>query len=372
MCLLLAPVFFAFYKINALNYQKYRQIQSVLVKHPEKLPNSHTAEVSSFGFKNIVADMYWLQTIQYIGGNVIGGEYKKYLFVMMDLITDLNPYFESPYVIGQLLLPSSNEAYEIFDGEALVWIEQWEKLGLKWVQNFCDTQKIEAILAEPNLQEVISNPRYENPCKSFKVPYYLAYIYYFYLKDNATSSDYYKIVSAQKDAPSWARTLAAIMQWKSGQREKSLYMFLSLAESTSSESDACVLMSEELQKTYTFIASSWVPITGKLIQDIQNIAGEILPQFSSENELTEYDGTQCSTYLAKAIRELNLMYLEQADNLYKKDHPDELSAHTPEKLFELWYIDFIPTDYQQYYEEGQGIKYKYNEEIGGFDYKMSY
>jgi len=31
---------------------------------------------------------------------------------MIDLITELNPYFEHPYSIGQLLLPSHNERYE--------------------------------------------------------------------------------------------------------------------------------------------------------------------------------------------------------------------------------------------------------------------
>jgi hypothetical protein len=31
---------------------------------------------------------------------------------MMDLITELNPYFEHPYSIGQLLLPNYNERYE--------------------------------------------------------------------------------------------------------------------------------------------------------------------------------------------------------------------------------------------------------------------
>ncbi len=30
----------------------------------------------------------------------------------MDIVTDLNPYFESPYAIGQLLIPSSSKAYE--------------------------------------------------------------------------------------------------------------------------------------------------------------------------------------------------------------------------------------------------------------------
>lgn len=51
---------------------------------------------------------------------------------MIDLITDLNPYFESPYVIGQLLLPSSNAEYEDFSQEDILEnIHQGESLGKK-------------------------------------------------------------------------------------------------------------------------------------------------------------------------------------------------------------------------------------------------
>jgi len=31
---------------------------------------------------------------------------------VLDTITELNPYFEHPYLIGQLLLPGSNQRYE--------------------------------------------------------------------------------------------------------------------------------------------------------------------------------------------------------------------------------------------------------------------
>jgi len=58
------------------------------------------------------ADWYWLQAVQYIGGNALESEYKKYLFEVLDLITDLNPYFEKPYIVGQLLIPSYNQRYE--------------------------------------------------------------------------------------------------------------------------------------------------------------------------------------------------------------------------------------------------------------------
>ena len=117
--MLFGAALFGAYQVNTQNYLIYRDGELAKINHPEGLPDSKTAAFSSFGFQNMMADMYWLRTIQYIGSNAIDGEYKKYLYEMMDLITDLNPYFASPYEIGQLLIPSSAKAYDEFEGEAL-------------------------------------------------------------------------------------------------------------------------------------------------------------------------------------------------------------------------------------------------------------
>lgn len=373
LCLWFCVILWAFYNINFKNYLQQKTIDAVIVHHPENLPRSDIAKITSFGFMNISADMYWLRAIQYIGANVIQEDYKKYLWAMMELITDLNPYFESPYIIGQLLLPWDKFNRDNVD-EAQIQnnLQQAEALGLKGVRNFCDMEKIKAIMQQENLWEILSNPVYRNPCKSYKIPYYLSFIYYFYLNDNLSAANYYKVVSAQEDAPSGAKVLAAIMQWKWWEREKSLYMFLSLAESTWSEGEACRVMSNELERVYTGLRTNNIPLEWELIREIENLWKQVLPELTQENEREILDDTKCTNYLAKAIREINLMYIEQADARYIQDNPTEVSARTPEILFEKWYINFIPSDYQQYEEEGYGIIYKYNPEIGRFDYEMDY
>ena len=369
--LLLLAAWGVFYQVNTANYLQHKTIQASIVQHPEKLPNSTSAKLGSFGFTNMLADIYWLQTIQYIWGNVIWGEYKKYLSAMMNLVTDLSPYFESPYTIGQLLLPSDSGSHDDTNNpENIKYYKQGEALWLKWVSNFCDDNKIKAIKNEDNLWEIINNEKYSNPCKSYKIPYYLAYIYYFYLKDNTQAAQYYKVVSAQKDAPPWARTLAAIMQGKWWEREKSLYMFLSLAQNTNSQDESCLFLSVRLEEIYKEIKQNNASLTWEFIRDIELYANGILPKLSQENEQELLDDTQCTNFLAKAIREINLMYLEEADSRYVSDNPDEISAMTTEKLLESWYINFIPTDYQQYEWEDYGIIYEYNNEIGRFDYDM--
>jgi hypothetical protein len=81
-------------------------------------------------------------------------------------------------------------------------IQQGEALGLKGVKNFCDSSKLEKIREQNNLEIVSSDPEYTNPCYSYKIPYYLGFIYFFYLNNGLEASYYYKIVAAQEDAPS--------------------------------------------------------------------------------------------------------------------------------------------------------------------------
>ena len=366
-------ILWSFYIINHKNYLHQKSVDAVIVKHPENLPHSDIAKLQSFGFMNMSADMYWLKAIQYIGTNVIREDYKKYLWAMMDLITDLNPYFESPYTIGQLLLPwDKYDQDEQNTQQTKLNLKQAELLGLKWVENFCDTQKVQAIIEQEDLWKILTDEEYRNPCQGYKIPYYLAYIYYFYKNDNTSAANYYKVVSAQDDAPSWAKILAAIMQWKWGQREKSLYMFLSLAQSTGSQGEACTYMSNELQRVYTGLKNNSLPLEGGLVKQIEEFWKQILPKLTEGNESQVLDDTKCTNYLAKAIREINLMYIETADEQYVLDNPEEVSAQTTQVLFDQWYINFIPTDYQQYTDKWYGIVYKYNEDNKGFDYEMDY
>jgi len=371
-CAVILPLFISFHLINSYNFYFQVEAKTYIVEHPETLPRAEYAEFIFPGFSNITADIYWLQAVQYIGRNAISSEYRKYLYEMMHLITELNPYFESPYVIGQLLLPSWNDSQreDFSQSEKENHIKKWELLWLKWVSNFCNKEKMQEIFLEKDLKKIIENSEYRNPCRSFEIPYYLAYIYFYYLKDYTEASQYYKVVSAQEDAPQWARILAAIMQGRWGERETSLYMFLSLAQTVQSKNEACIVLSSEIENIYSYLRYEDIPITWELIAQIEILRDEILPPFNEESENIILADTECSNYLTKAIRELALLYLEEADTRYIIDFPDEVSAMTPERLFELWYINYIPRDYQQY--EDYGIRYLYSEESGRFDYEMNY
>ena len=353
----------SFYKINSLNYAKTQQINQSIVNHPENLPTKETAKNSTFWFANLRADLYWLHAIQYIGGNAISSDYKKYLYVMLDLITELNPFFEHPYIIWELLLPGHNERYEsLSQKQQDNNIQQAVDIWKKWVENFCDSEKIALIKKEFNLTKLWWEKKYQNPCKSYKIPYNLAYIYYNYLHDWDTASYYYKIASANTDSIEWAKIMTAIMQWKWWDREKSFFMFLNMASSVERNDQVCIDFANQL---HTLALNGQLQNDTQTIKTIEQTRKKLFPQ--KNDDPNDWLGdVQCSSYLNKAIRELNLSYIEQAHQKYLKTHTDAL--FNAQELFEEWYIDFLPTDPQQW--KDYWIIYTYNEDLWRFDYKM--
>lgn len=365
----LLPAFIVLsFKMWTINYAKHREIKANLVSHPDLLPTKEMAKITSFWFSNARADLYWLEAIQYIGSNAISAEYKKYLYPLIDIITDLNPYFEHPYLIGQLLLPEYNERYENrSEKEIKKWFLQAENLSLKWINNFCDKSKIESIKWEYNLSKLWSEDKYKDPCKSYMIPYYLAYIYYFYAKDPIKAAQYYKITSANTDSLEWAKILAAIMQGKWWDREKAIIMFLNMAK-TVENNELCQAYSNNLEQIL-FPVFNWnYKLTGKFIQEVDKQRKLIEKELSkwTDAEKTAVDDTKCVNYMNKSVREINLYYIEQANKKYFKDK--WVNAKNAKILFDEWYIDYLPVDFQKSWDNS--IIYQFNEDTWNFDYEL--
>lgn len=367
--LIIIFVLFGFYKINDLNYNKHKEISENLVIHPEWLPTKDFAVQTSFWYKNLRSDLYRLETIQYIGWNAISSEYKKYLFKMLDLITELNPFFEHPYNVWELLLPEYNPRYEnLTKEEQEKTINQWIEIWLKWLRNFCDLEKVEKIKQEIDLIKIRENLEYKDPCKTYSIPYYLAYIYFYYKKDNITASNYYKVASANRDSVEWAKTMAAIMQWKWWNRWKSFFMFLNLARSINKNDEMCVKFSYYLEQRLKNSITDDFKLNPdwKTIMEVQDIREKVFWKFNWD-EKTKLSDTDCSNYANKAVRELNMAYIENWNKKFKEKN-NWKNARNAKALFNEKYIDFLPTDFQQYSD--YWIIYEYDRELNRFDYKM--
>ncbi len=367
----LIAILFSFYKINELNYIKHNQIKSNFVKHPENLPKSDVAKITSFWFKNIRADIYRLEAIQYIWSNVMDAQYKKYLYKMINLITDLNPYFWHPYTVWQLLLPDYNFRYEKMDEkEKEKHINEAEELWLKWVQNFCDIEKINSIKKEYDLNKIWNSNEYINPCKSYEPPFYLAYTYYYYKNLPIESANYYKIAWANKDTPEWSKILAAIMQWKWWDRQKSIYMFLWLAQNSvkkdSKEDELCLTLTNVVWSIYEKYILDAKKIDWNVIKWLEEIRLKVLWTFDEKKEDKFTDWNSCQNYVNKAIREINLYYIEQWNKKFFEKR--WINAINAKWLYDEWYLDFLPTDFQQY--KDYWIIYVFNKKTNKYDYEM--
>lgn len=358
-------VLWFFYVTNWKNYEKIKELQMNLVEHPELLPKKEYAKYSSFWFSNLRADIYWLETIQYIGWNAVSSEYKKYLFQILDLITELNPYFEKPYLIWQLLLPNYNDRYEDLSKEEIKdYNKKAEKIWSKWIENFCDMEKVEKIKKEDDLDKIWNDKSYKNPCASFQIPFWQAFVYYFYLKDTLEASNYYKVASAQDDALDWSKVMAAIMKWKWWDREKSILMFLSLAKNADKDK-VCENFSTELESLSYYTFQQGNELNGELIKNLESLRNEYF-KFDEKDEQKLVLENNCWNYINKAIREFNLYYIEQANKKYFEDKKE--NAPNAKVLFDEKYLEFLPTDFQQY--KDYWIIYEFDRETWNFDYKM--
>lgn len=357
----------SFYYINLKNYWKIKQIQNQYIEHPENLPKKEFVSKTSFGFTNLRADLYWIQAVQYIGSNAIKESFKKYLFAMTDLITELNPYFEKPYIIWQLLLPSDEQRDEGFTKEEIQKNTlEAKKLWEKWIKNFCNPKKIEAIKAEENLTKIWTQEEFKNPCKSSDIPYTLAFIHYFYLDEPEIASQYYKIASANEDSLDGAKIMAAIMQWKGWARKKAYFMFLNIWKFVDPSDEVCLQLATDMEQigAWVFLQKN-ITIDAKLLQTVAKARDQLLGPFSEKDELKILENTKCGNYIHKATRELNLEYIENANTKYKQKVGR--NAQNAKILFDEWYIPYLPVDYQQY--DGYGIIYYYNEKTGVFDFE---
>ena len=125
--------------------------------------------------------------------------------------------------------------------------------------------------------------------------------------------------------------------------------------------------SKELEKVWIWIfIQKNIPLDEKIIENIENIRTDIFWEYNKDDE-DALLSTECNNYVNKAVRELNLAYIEQANEEFKKDN-NWNPALNAKWLFDDWYIKFLPTDCQQY--DDYWIIYEYNKDTKNYDYSM--
>lgn len=100
-------VFFFFGKLHTGKiYAEYEYLFEYRRLHPELLPSPEGVKLTDAGHTNVVADINWIQLIQYIGDNIGNGKYITYTETLIHHIVQLHPHFTKAYSLGLILTPS--------------------------------------------------------------------------------------------------------------------------------------------------------------------------------------------------------------------------------------------------------------------------
>jgi hypothetical protein len=150
------------------------------------------------GFENVMADLYWLRTVQYFGGVRVFAKEKRYdlLQPLVDITTSLDPKFEIAYRYGASFLA---EPYPVGAGKP----EDAVALLERGVANL---------------------PR------SWLLRQNLGFYTYFFLRDPRRAADTLLAARDLPGAPVWLETMAADFIGKGGDRETARRMWSRMYE----------------------------------------------------------------------------------------------------------------------------------------------
>lgn len=157
--------------------------------------NSELIKKFSFGYDNLISDIYWLSTIQYYGGGDPYGGYAK-LPNLLNSVVDLNPKFQYPYIFSLLVLPNEKMA------------DQALTIGEKGRTALPD---------------------------DWQIPYYMGTVYHIDKKDYKNAGKYLEIAAGKPGVLPIAKLLAATYYAKANERDIAYNLYKVIYENSQDE-----------------------------------------------------------------------------------------------------------------------------------------
>jgi hypothetical protein len=160
------------------------------------------------GYKNLVADIYWMRAVVYYGGKrrqqadqqekgITSAANFDLLYPLLDLVTTLDPHFKVAYRFGAIFL---TEAYPAGPGRpdlAVALLQRGiEKDGGRW--------------------EYMED---------------IGFVYYWWIRDYAKAAEWFRRAADAPGAPSWLAPLAATTLAQGGDRQSSRLLWSQMLQS---------------------------------------------------------------------------------------------------------------------------------------------
>lgn len=158
-----------------------------------------TAARLALGYRNLLADVYWMRAVVYYGGMRLAGvDQRNYdlLHPMLDMVTTLDPDFKVAYRFGAIFL---TEAYPAGPGRPDQAIDLLQR-------------------------GAASDP------KGWEYMHDIGFIYYWWLGDYQGAASWFRKAATLPGAPEWLEPLAATTLAEGGDRNLSRQMWRQMAE----------------------------------------------------------------------------------------------------------------------------------------------
>ena len=84
---------------DANRWLELRQVEQVADGDVGVLPDGHVVRALSLGFERVVADLFWIRTIYYVGDERSTAAGWPGAERLADLVTDIDPHYDSAYVV---------------------------------------------------------------------------------------------------------------------------------------------------------------------------------------------------------------------------------------------------------------------------------
>lgn len=164
-----------------------------------------TARRISLGFEGLMADWYWMRSLQYVGRKImdvpdnvpiddLGALNLKLLAPLLDVSTTLDPQFMEAYEYAAVVLPAVN-------------VDEAIRITRKGVE---------------------ANPQ------AWRLYHHLGYIYW-QRGDFKTAGEYYGTGATTPDAPAWMQAMKARMVAEGGSRNTAREIYARMAEGSNEE-----------------------------------------------------------------------------------------------------------------------------------------
>jgi len=188
---------FAGSAIGLLTVLERQRPVSVRAAELSYLPKGEYLKVAALGYRQLVADLIWLKTVQHLGEGKQTTEGYLWAYHAVDVLTDVDPKFAFAYQAGGIILG--------------VW----------------------ANLPHESIALLTKGMRH-NP-DVWQLPFYVGYDYFYELHDPVQAAKYLRIASELPGAPAYLPKLAARMTVEAGDPDAALEFLERLYEQSQDE-----------------------------------------------------------------------------------------------------------------------------------------